>query len=134
MHGRYTRIHKSQIKACNKCGAEICFVQNRNGKWFPVNVVYPGEGVHRYPAYKHSAGAYNNMIPWHVCLPQRDFEGERLVKQAAQCALQIALVARDLYRSNPDADQSRLEGVQMRMQARIQRRVAALPEASRAYV
>lgn len=46
------------------------------------------------PAYKHSAGAYRNMIPWHVCAPVRDFAGEQLVKQAQRCALRIAAIAK----------------------------------------
>jgi hypothetical protein len=134
MHGRYTQIHKSQIKKCNKCGSQICFVQNRNGKWFPVDVVYPGTGSVRHPAYKHSAGAYNNMIPWHRCLPQRDFAGEELVKQAQRCMTKIAMAALREYRANPDADQSRITAVYERIAARIQRRMALLPEASRPYV
>jgi hypothetical protein len=134
MHGRYTRIHPKQIKACNKCGQQIFFVQNRNDKWFPVDVVYPGTGEHRYPAYKHSAGAYNNMIPWHRCLPRRDFAGEELVKQAQRCMARLAMSALREYRANPDVDQSRLTEAYTRMNARIQRRMALLPDASKPYV
>lgn len=134
MRGSYTRIHPKQIRACAKCGGQIFFVQNRNGKWFPVDVVYPGTGEHRYPAYKHSAGAYRNMIPWHVCQPRRDFAGEELVKQAQRCAARLGMAALQQYRANPDADQSRISAVWDRMNARAQRRAALLPEASRPYV
>lgn len=130
MRGRYTQIHQSQIRHCNKCGREICFVQNRNGKWFAVDVVYP----QRVPSYKHSAGAYNNMIPWHRCLPQRDLEGERLVKQAQRLSACIARHALSQYRADPNVDQTRLCQVMERNDARIARRTASLPAASRAYV
>lgn len=134
MRGRYTRINKRQIKTCNKCQAEIFFVQNRNGKWFPVDVLYPGEGEHRYPAYKHSAGAYNNMIPWHTCRPLRDYVGERLVKQAQSLGLCIATRALQEFLANPDTDQSRLVNLTIRNNTRIERRLQALPETSRAWV
>lgn len=134
MRGSYTQIHPKQIKKCNKCGRQIVFVQNRNGKWFPVDVVYPGTGDRHYPAYKHSAGAHKNMIPWHVCLPQRDFAGEDLVRQAQRCSLRLAQAALALYRRDPDADQSRLTAVQERMVTRTQRRISALPEVSKRYV
>jgi hypothetical protein len=134
MRGSYTSIDPKQIKNCNQCGQQIFFVQNRNGKWFPVDVVYPGTGQRCDPAYKHSAGAYKNMIPWHVCLPRRDFAGEELVKQAQRCMARLATFALQEYRANPDADQSRLTAAFARMTARVQRRMAQLPDASKPYV
>lgn len=129
---RYTSIRKDQIRKCRTCGEEIFFVKNRHGKWFAVDVVYhPGISG---PTYKHNGGAYNNMTPWHTCRPQRDFWGEHLVNQAARAALKIAQMALTLYREDPQADQTRLNEIQIRMQARIARRMAALPEGSRAYV
>lgn len=130
MRGSYTEIGKNQIKHCNKCGREICFVKNRFDKWFPVDVVYP----QRRPAYKHSAGAHKNMIPWHVCLPQRDFEGERLAQQAARLSQRLAHTALLAFRKDPDADQSRLLAVMEHSDARLKRRLTALPEASRAHM
>jgi hypothetical protein len=134
MHGRYTEINPKQIKACDKCGAQVFFVQNRFGKRFPVDVVYPGTGEHRHPAYKHSAGAYKNMIPWHRCLPRRDFAGEELVKQAQRCMAKLATAALREYRANPDVDHTRVTAVYERIGARIQRRIALLPDASKPYV
>ena len=130
MRGSYTEINKNQIKHCDKCRREIFFVQNRHGKWFAVDVVYP----QRRPAYKHSAGAYNNMIPWHVCLPQRDFEGERLAQQAARLSQRLAHTALLAFRKDPDADQSRLLAVMEHSAKRLQRRMETLPEASRPYL
>jgi hypothetical protein len=133
MHGKYTRISKGQIKRCNKCDAEICFVQNRNDKWFPVNVVYPGEGMHRYPAYKHSAGAYNNMIPWHVCQPKHDYFAEQLVRESRTLSFRLAKRALEEFRKNPNTDQTKLTRVWQHVEQRTQRRFSALPEVSKRY-
>jgi hypothetical protein len=132
MIGRYTQIRKSQIKNCNKCQGQITFVKNRNDKWFAVDVVYlPGS---REPHYKHSAGAHNNMIPWHRCLPVRDFTGEQLVKQAYRLGSCIARRALIEFRADPNIDQTRLCRIMERNNARIVRRLATLPEASKAWV
>lgn len=46
-------LSNSQIKNCNKCGAEITFAKSNSGKWYPADVdrssgkpemVYQGQG------------------------------------------------------------------------------------------
>jgi hypothetical protein len=56
-------VKKSQLRTCNKCKAQITFVQNRNGKYFAVDVFCFQGGL----VYKSNMGAYGNLTPWHKC-------------------------------------------------------------------
>lgn len=59
-HGRFS--------ACKECGATIGFVKNRNGRWFPVDIVYnPHDPDGDY--YRTGMGNHGNFTPWHKCNP-----------------------------------------------------------------
>jgi hypothetical protein len=68
---RPTEIYRGKPVSCSRCGALIGFVQNRNGKWFPVDL--HGDGVHDYLVYDAHYGNHNNYIKWHSCNKESQF-------------------------------------------------------------
>lgn len=58
------QVRRSEVKTCEKCGYQIAFHKNRNGKSYPVEVEYH-ESLG--PVYRSGIGAYGNLTPWHDC-------------------------------------------------------------------
>ena len=63
----YAPYHREPT-VCRDCGAVIGFVQNRDGSWFPVDIVCnPREPYGDY--YRTGMGNHGNFTPWHKCSP-----------------------------------------------------------------
>jgi len=56
-------VSKSRVKDCERCGGPITFIQNRVGKWYPVDVFKHCGGF----AYRSRIGNHKNLTLWHRC-------------------------------------------------------------------
>lgn len=71
------KIHAKHVKQCSKCGADIAFVTNRAGKWYPVDVTW-AENTRPFAARRYGVRYIEPLYSkgWHVCQPTTE---ERLV-------------------------------------------------------
>lgn len=130
---RYGTVRQSQVRQCRDCQADIFFVKNRNDKWFAVDVYY--DQRFRSLVYRHSGGAYNNLTPWHQCKGKRDYQLESLVCQAQLCIRTLCLNYLAARRENPSLiNDERWARVMERANNRAIRRIALLPEGSKAWL
>jgi hypothetical protein len=90
-------LRNSQIKQCNKCGAEIVFAQSSGGKWYPADIdrgsgksemAYTSEGG-ILPGKKRSL-SYPTL---HRCALTRDAIESTINQLKAQLAEQEQAVA-----------------------------------------
>lgn len=129
----YTSIRRSQVKQCRDCGADIFFVKNRNDRWFAVDTYY--DARFKSMVYRHNGGAHNNLTPWHQCKGKRDFNLELLVYQANACVRNLCINYLKARRENPALmNDVRWARVMERANNRAVRRVALLPEGSKAWL
>jgi hypothetical protein len=120
MLGSYRAINKSQIRVCRTCGREVCFVENRFGKPYMVDVIYHPNI--KGPVYKHSAGNHKNLTMWHVCRPQVDHWKQHLLGQANALLARLCQKFLVQQQKMSDAEKERFLLTMHRANIRIERR------------